>query len=254
MRLIKLIILFFFIILSNIGYAGTRHPLVEDSRYIDFGRKFPHVGRLCGSYRDGKIFCASSVAIRKRIILTAAHVVKNADKCVIHINNKKIHVKNIVCHRDFEEDNFGWYDIAICSLNEDIGLESYPVLYQENNEVNKKCTISGFGLNGTFDSGCIYSDTERRAGSNTIDQIERGLLICTPSRHMSDTSPSDLEFLISSGDSGGGLFIDDRLAGINSCVMAIDKKPDSTYGDESGHTRISDHIEWINLNIEEMDR
>lgn len=254
MKLIKLIILFLFIIISNIGYAGTRHPSVEDNRYIDFGKQFPHVGRLCGSYRDGKIFCASSVAIRKRIILTAAHVVKNADRCVIHINNKKIHIKNIVCHKDFEENNFGWYDIAICSLNEDIELDSYPVLYQENNEIGKKCTISGFGLNGTFESGAINSDIEKRAGSNTIDKTERGLLICTPSRHIVDTELPGLEFLISSGDSGGGLFIDNRLAGINSCVIATDKKPDSTYDDESGHTRISDHIEWINTQIQELDK
>jgi hypothetical protein len=63
-------------------------------------------------------------------------------------------------------------------------------------------------------------------------------------------SKTELEFLIASGDSGGGLFIDNKLAGINSCVMAVDKKPDSTYNDESGHTRISKFIGWIKENIE----
>lgn len=253
MKLIKYVI-FFLLIICGIAQAGTRHPLVNDHKYVEFGKKFHYIGRLCGSYRDGKIFCASSVAIRKKIILTAAHVVKDTNSCVVHINNKKITIKNIVCHKDFEENNFGWYDIAICSLSEDIGLEFYPSMYEEKNEIGKKCTISGFGLNGTFESGAINSDTERRAGSNHIDRIERGLLICTPSAHISDTNLSELEFLICSGDSGGGLFIGNRLAGINSCVMATDKKPDSTYGDESGHTRISDHIEWINSNIEELDR
>ena len=63
---------------------------------------------------------------------------------------------------------------------------------------------------------------------------------------------TELEFLIGSGDSGGGLFLDGKLAGINSCVLAIDKKPNSTYSDESGHTRVSKYIDWINLTISEF--
>jgi secreted trypsin-like serine protease len=57
-----------------------------------------------------------------------------------------------------------------------------------------------------------------------------------------------LEFLIASGDSGGGLFIDNKLAGIHSCVMTVGKNPQSKYGEESGHTRISNFIEWIEDN------
>jgi len=76
---------------------------------------------------------------------------------------------------------------------------------------------------------------------NKIDYISDSLLMCSPSI----MSKTELEFLIASGDSGGGLFIDNKLAGINSCVMAVDKKPDSTYNDESGHTRVSKFLGWI---------
>jgi hypothetical protein len=70
---------------------------------------------------------------------------------------------------------------------------------------------------------------------------------------MCDASRSDkesrLEFLISHGDSGGGLFINKKLAGINSLVFSSDGKPDSSWRDESGHTRISLFIDWINNTI-----
>jgi hypothetical protein len=63
-----------------------------------------------------------------------------------------------------------------------------------------------------------------------------------------------MEFLIASGDSGGGLFIDQKLAGINSCVMTTDGHTDSNHNDESGHTRISQHINWIESTINENEK
>ena len=59
-----------------------------------------------------------------------------------------------------------------------------------------------------------------------------------------------MEFIICPGDSGGGLFIDKKIAGINSCVIATDGKPNSTYTDEGGHTRISQHLDWIHSVLE----
>jgi len=63
-----------------------------------------------------------------------------------------------------------------------------------------------------------------------------------------------MEFLIASGDSGGGLFIDKKLAGITSCVMTTDGNTDSNYNDERGHTRISQHINWIESTINENEK
>jgi len=40
-------------------------------------------------------------------------------------------------------------------------------------------------------------------------------------------------------------FIDSRFAGINSCVVAIDRSPNSKYNEQSGHTRIQKFISWI---------
>lgn len=222
--------------------SGTIDPLISDTKYVEYGQKFTYVGKLCGIGSDDKYYCASAVAINDRFILTAAHIIKNAKSCDITINNKTIKVIHLEYPIEFEEDNFGHNDIAIGYCEELIGLSFYPDLYEGNDEKGKLCSLSGYGLTGTFETGAIKSDNNRRAGSNIIDNIDNDLLICSPSRNQEKTS---LEFIIASGDSGGGLFIDNKLAGINSCVMAIDKKPNSSYTDECGHTRVSKFLTWI---------
>lgn len=240
--MIKYIILIILLInISNV-FSGTIDPQTEDSKYIEYGKKFSCVGKLCGITSDDKQYCASAVAISDRIILTAAHIIKDVKSCNITINEKTIKVINLQYPIEFEPNNFGYNDIAIGYCDDNIGLVNYPELYENKDEINKICSISGYGITGTFDTGAIKSDDNRRAGLNIVDNIENDLLICSPSG--SDTK-THLEFMIASGDSGGGLFIDNKLAGINSCVMAIDKKPNSNYTDECGHTRVSKFVPWI---------
>lgn len=243
----KYISLFFFLsLLCSIVYAGSRDPNTPDSKYIEYGKKFNCIGKIHGTYKDKKQFFASGVAIDSHHVLTAAHAVKDSISCnFILSNGKSVCLKDVTYHKNFKEIIFGKYDIAIGYTEEDIGLDFYPDLYETEDEVNKLCSISGYGFYGTFDTGAIHSDGNRRAGSNVIDYIDNDLLICSPSRTERMT---ELEFIIGTGDSGGGLFIENRLAGINSCVLARDNKPNSSYNDEGGHTRISKYKEWIRDN------
>lgn len=229
------------------SFAGTIDPNTPDEKYVEFGKKFPYVGMVCGKYKDGTSFCASGVAIKPKVILTAAHVVKNCDSCYVTINDKKIHAPKVIYHNDFQDHVFGHFDIAVCLLESEIGLDFYPEIYTDKDEVGKLCTLSGFGITGNFITGANVSDSKKRAGSNYVDEIDRGLLVCSPSGPGIKTV---LEFLIASGDSGGGLFIGNKLAGIHSCVMTTGKNPDSKYGHQSGHTRISDHIDWLHTVLE----
>ena len=105
--------------------------------------------------------------------------------------------------------------------------------------------MAGWGFTGTFNTGIEKADGKRRAGSNFIDRTERKILVCSPSKRHEKTT--ELEYLIGSGDSGGGLFIDNKLAGIHSSVIGYDGKSNSTYTDESCHTRISLYSDWIDL-------
>lgn len=241
----------FLILCSNICLSGTIDPSIADDKYIEYGQKYECVIGICGSYENDSPYCASAVAINPHWLLTAAHVVKGSKTCSVKINDEKKIVSKIIPHYDYEANNFGYSDIALCYVDEDLKIHIYPKLYENFDEENKKCSIVGIGLTGTFETGCVISDNKKRGGLNIIDKIDRELLVCTPSK---DRSKTELEFLIGSGDSGGGLFINGKLAGINSCVMAIDGKPNSTYSDESGHTRVSKYINWITTTINNYDK
>jgi len=236
-----MIFLCLFFVSYSIVLGGTRHPHTPDSRHLEYGKKFKCVAKLAGTYKDKKYYEASSVIIRPKVILTAAHVVSNSQECYVVLNDNRIYLNKIIIPKDFKEHAFGLNDIAIGFTSEDMKQDFYPELYTDRDEVGKVVSVAGFGVYGTFDTGATDVDVQRRAGSNVVDYIDQGLLICKPD----DQNRTSLEFLIASGDSGGGLFIAKKIAGINSCVMASDKITNSSYTDESGHTRVSDHAEWI---------
>lgn len=238
-------VLLVFVILSCSVYAGTRDPKIKDIEYIEYGKTFTTVGKICGIYNDGSRFCGSAVAIDDYHILTAAHVIKNSISCSFYINDKEYCIKDIRMHKDFEKENFGIGDIAIGKSEKSFELKEYPELYDKEDEIGKECSVCGYGFNGTFETGAKFHDSKKRAGLNRIEYIDEDMLVCSASER-SDKNITPMEFLIASGDSGGGLFIDKKLAGINSCIMAVDRSPQSKYNEESGHTRVSKFIGWIN--------
>jgi len=243
--------LFCFVIFSSL-YAGTIDPNTPDSKYIEYGKQFNYVGSLCGSYDNGDLFCASAVAIDDHHILTAAHVVDGAKICIFSLEELPYKINSIIVHEDFGKKkhilDFSRSDIAICYSEKPFKLKFYPSLYETSDEELKLSCIAGYGFTGNFIGGATKHDGIKRAGSNFIDGIRNdNLLICSPSKR-SDINYTSLEFLIASGDSGGGLFIDNKLAGINSCIIATASIPKSKYNEESGHTRISKFIEWIKEN------
>ena len=250
MKLLSFLFLYFIVFLNC--YAGTVDPNTPDSKYIEYGQKFNYVGSLCGSYDNGDLFCASAVAIDDHHILTAAHVVEGAKTCIFSLEEFPYKINTIIIHKDFGKKkhilDLTKADIALCYSEKPFGLKFYPDLYETSDEQSKLACIAGYGFTGNFISGANTHDGIKRAGSNFIDTIrDDSLLICSPSKrnHKDFTS---LEFFIASGDSGGGLFIDNKLAGINSCIMATKSNPKSGYNEESGHTRISKFIEWIKEN------
>ena len=230
-------------------YGGTRDPKIPDQTYIDYGSKFKCVVPICGVYENDEKYCASGVAIKPQWILTAAHVIKSAKTCNIKINNELIEASKMIPHTDFNSDSFGYYDIGLIYFEKDLSLDAYAELYTDKDEVGKICGIAGYGITGTFETGSVLSDSQKRGGSNKINYIDRHLLICD----LTDEY-TPIEFLIASGDSGGGLFIDKKLAGINSCVMTVGKKPNSAYGSESGHTRVSLNTQWIMEQINKYEK
>jgi hypothetical protein len=243
MFILKKLFLFSLLGLCSISYSGTIDPNISDQKYLDFGSKFYCVVRLCGTYQDDTRFCASGVIIEKHFVLTAGHVVKGYKTCYVKIGDKQFVVDNLIVHKDFD-GQFGVADIALGYSEKGFDQEHFPPLYEDENEVGKVASIAGWGLTGNFNTGIYKSDNKLRAGSNIIDGIEKDMLLCSPSRYGAKDH-TVLEYMIGSGDSGGGLFIEGKLAGINSCVMAVERSPMSKYGEESGHTRVSKFLGWI---------
>lgn len=238
-------------------FAGTTDPKVPDSKYLEYGAKYECVVPIYGNCECGKgggkphMFAASAVVIGKRWIITAAHVVNKTSGVKIKVREKEYEIPRIVVNNHYKEESMGTYDIAMGESKEDIDLDFYPDIYEEKNEVGKIVGICGYGMTGTFSTGAVRSDNKKRAGSNMVDHIERHVIVCSATKGVK----TELEFMIAQGDSGGGLFIDGKLAGINSFVVAEDKKTNSDYGDECCHTRVSIFSHWIRgyMNGEKLD-
>jgi hypothetical protein len=240
--------------------AGTTDPDTPDQRYTEFGKKFPFVRRIRA--REPKpadpmrvvTWYASAVTIRPHWVITAAHVINGvADPTILGDGDEdapEYPLSHIVAHPLFDDGKNGYYDIALGYSKKDLGLEFYPELYTDTNELGQDVTLAGFGFRGTFHTGMAESDGKRRAGSNKISGLERSVLVCDPSTE----NKTALEFLITPGDSGGGLFIGNKLAGVHSFLMAKDGKPNGTYTDESAHTRVSLYVDWVESQIQQYEK
>ena len=102
--------------------------------------------------KDGKdavlTFNGSGVIIRKRYVLTAAHVVQKAKDPYIILDDKKIDIEWVLIPKLFEEEKTGPYDIALCKLKEDAVIDFYPELYEKDDELGKLCSVAGWGMKG----------------------------------------------------------------------------------------------------------
>lgn len=236
-----------FFLAVSVCHAGTIDPRVPDSKYVEYGESHECVVPIYGDCvceeggGKGHKFAASAVVVGPRWIVTAAHVVKGTSGVKVRVRGKEHSISKVVVNRHFNDDKIGLYDIAVGRSDEDMGLDFYPSLYEDKDEEGKVVSICGYGVTGTFGSGAVSSDGKKRAGSNVVDRIENHVLVCS----VGGSRRSSMEFMISHGDSGGGLFIDQKLAGINSFVSATDGKPNSDYGDECHHTRVSIFAPWI---------
>lgn len=255
LRLFKTLFLaiLLFLAFTNTISAGTRDPNTPDSKYVEFGRQFKSVKKIRGVviYNEKATYqYGSAVIIKPHWILTAAHVAEDATELtVIADDDAKFPLAKIIIHADYAHENVGYHDIALGYSPQDFALDFYPGLYTDSDELGKAATIAGYGFHGTFLTGMQENDGQRRAGHNKVEGIERALLVCRPDR----TNRFPLEFIITPGDSGGGLFIGNKLAGINSILMAVDRKPDGTYTDEGAHTRVSVYYDWVTAQIAQYE-
>jgi hypothetical protein len=229
-------VVLFVVVLASVADAGTRQPSKTDEEHLAYGSLFTSVAKLhCVRQVDSAKLTGSCVMISPTVAVTAAHVVEGTCEWHIECGNQRATGIEVSLHPRYNRVKKGACDVAVVRLRERVLLDYYPALYSDSDEVGKVISLAGHGLTGTMDVGYTISDGKRRAGSNTIGRCEDGVLVC-----VAGMSPTQLEYCISPGDSGGGLFIGRYLAGVHSYTSARGTTPPkSTYGNESAHTRIS---------------
>ncbi len=231
------------IVVAIAAIAGTIDPRKDDERHREYGEKFKCVAKLvCRNAKTGHEQTASCVIVSPKFVITAAHAVDGCVDCFVLCDDGSKHeIAEIVSHPDFGQKKQAGGDLAVGRVERPFLLDFYPPLHGLKDEPGRVASIAGYGMAGTFRTGAVTFDGKKRAGSNVVDRAERDLLICSVDSHRR----TELEFLISVGDSGGGLFLDNELAGINSFLMVAGRSPTAKAGEESAHTRISHYKEWI---------
>jgi len=262
-RCAMLILFLCTILLSSSLIAGTIDPSIDDSKYIEYGKKFPNVVQII-AMKDGSPHIGSATIIKPNWAITSAHIVDGDNSVILLIADEAASKgSKVIIHKSFNREKT-IADVALVKLEKDMIFDSYPELYSEQDEIGLECSMSGYGKTGTFITGAITVDGQKRAGKNKISSISKvsvydksikdfltftgDMLICSSKKGKSSTN---LDFLIAGGDSGGGLFIDGKLAGINCCILFDDESGDADYGDDNGFMRISHYRDWILENIEE---
>ena len=188
------------------------------------------------------------------------------------IGNKKYKVKYVSFYNVQDDKIEREADLAVLELNQDI-LDIKPAkMNGVKNELGEIVTIVGYGHNGPANRpDLISSKGEKLAGKNTIDSIggvringEPSMMYCdmdSPEDNiyhcnvMGSSQPLNLEYTVTGGDSGGGIF-----RRTNKGVELIGISPEiylkqsmfmlcGYYGQVAGWRRISVFKHWINKTV-----
>lgn len=257
---------------------NTRYPVLSR---LDGG------GEVFGSGWSGVVYITdgqtsgSGVLTESGLhILTASHVVDDFQvsetRVIFPSESEQRDIQDISLHPEasVSEDAI-YHDLALVTLelSAPASAERYS-LYEQNDELGQAGVITGYGQ-GVYPDGTPVDQagTTLREGLNTIDttgldlkpygwegSLEEQLLFdyddgslandtlgnITGAEHL---GLGDLEAMITSGDSGGGLFLssgkDWQLAGIHSYTSNGGYDPEAPLGDIGGATRVSSYTEWI---------
>jgi len=236
MKIFKTSIIFFllFFVYTNQNiFAIVRHTNVPDKKYIELSDNFNNIVRIETDSSYG-----SGVILNNHTIITSAHNLKFKKNIKIIDEYIEIEPINIIYHKN--------KDIALIKVNQNLNVNKNTNIYNGDYK-NKIFTIIGYGFTGTGDIGATTRDFKKRAGHVRCLEQKNDFYECLFSADDDLEAPA----CAAQGDSGGGVFSGECLAGIITYVTGKggDGIADSSYGDRTAFIPINSIEEWILENL-----
>jgi secreted trypsin-like serine protease len=239
--------------------APADAPLVTAQMYLDEAALYPMVGKVAGSGLSG-----SGVLISDRWVLTAGHIsYGKTNTASFNIGGVNYAVESSITHPSY---SFGSnpFDLGLLYLSAPVPtLAAAAMIHFDapNSILGREATWVGHGLTGTGLTGA-QAPFAFQAFTNIIDVMGPAYGL-TETSFVSDfdrpngstnatqSSPTAtrLEGNVTSGDSGGGVFVTVNgiryLAGISSYTGRFGPGAASSYGSISGATNLDLFHSWI---------
>ena len=218
--------------------------------------------------------CSGTLLTSGRHILTAAHCLTNGNGTIDSFSTTvrfltpsgsyplTVAAAQYQVHPSWNgsgDSNYG-YDLAILNLPEIAPSDATRYdIYRSSDEVGKTVSIVGYGRTGTGDRGAnIAADGQRRRAWNRIEgtsydnwyQSGTGGPDGKVLWYDFDGTLGQLEGFAAPGDSGGPLFIGNRIAGITSAgfeTRFLGGSPEFEFGEDASTTRVSAFADWIDM-------
>jgi secreted trypsin-like serine protease len=276
------------------GRAGVIRNDVNDSVYTSLAAQsvYDSVGFL--RWNEGASgYIASGTLISPEWVLTAGHVVGGTNNYGAGVSGMFFGLGSVYSGTGVTATDWipfsGWsssngdvwagVDLGLVRLSQPITSVTPALLDFSTPLLGLLGTNVGYGRSGTGTSGMNSDAGVKRAGQNMIDarggmvtRMGSGTLLNLNgisstvlfqdfdhptnlvASSMGSVTPVAQEYLIASGDSGGGLFIDvggaTKLVGVNSFLASLPYPLDTTgtnadYGDLAGVVSVQSFENWI---------